>query len=287
MTADNDTSGRVWFVTGATRGLGLAVAAAALDAGENVVATGRDAATIEAALRGHGGRLLALHLDVTDQTAIDIAVKRAIAHFGRIDVLVNNAGYGQLGAFEEISPDAVERQFATNVFGVFAVTRAVLPGMRQRRSGRIINISSMVGLVGVAGGSIYCASKFAVTGWSEALGKELAHFGIDVTSVHPGYFRTGFLGADSMREGDTEIGDYAEASNTAAQRRASYNGSQAGDPAAFGRAMLELANSANPPAAFLAGDDAVNMVLASSDSLRSSISDWKALSTSTGFPGDG
>jgi NAD(P)-dependent dehydrogenase (short-subunit alcohol dehydrogenase family) len=275
---------RTWFVTGATRGLGLETVRAALAAGDRVVATGRDVARLGESLDGAGDRLLALPLDVTEDAAVDAAVALAADRFGGIDILVNNAGYGQLGAFEETSPEATERQFETNVFGVFRVTRAVLPHMRARRSGRIFNISSMVGIVGVDGGSVYAASKFAVTGWSESLGKELARFGIFVTSVHPGYFRTDFLDGSSMKGADLSVADYAESSAAAAGRRSSYNHNQAGDPAAFGRAMVALADAAEPPAMFAAGSDAVAVVAGKAEAMRETVAAWRDLSVSTDFP---
>lgn len=275
---------KTWFITGATRGLGLETARAALAAGDRVVATGRDVARVGEGLGGAADRVLALPLDVTDDAAVGAAVAAAVERFGGIDVLVNNAGYGQLGAFEETSPEAIGRQFETNVFGVFRVTRAVLPHMRARRAGRIINISSMVGLVGVDGGTVYAASKFAITGWSESLGKELARFGIFVTSVHPGYFRTDFLDGSSMKGADRSLADYAESSAVATRRRASYNHNQAGDPAAFGRAMVALAGAAEPPAMFVAGSDAVALVAGKAEAMQDILAAWRDLSVSTDFP---
>lgn len=274
---------KTWFITGATRGLGLETARAALAAGDQVVATGRDVARLREALAGHGDRLLVLALDVTDQADVESAVRSTVDRFGRIDVLVNNAGYGQLGAFEETSAEAVERQFETNVFGVFRVTRAVLPIMRGQRSGHIITISSMVGLVGVDGGAVYCASKFAVAGWSEALSIELARFGIRATSVHPGYFRTDFLDRSSMRLADLSIDDYRESTERSTRRRDTVNHKQAGDPAAFGRAMVALADAEEPPARFAAGSDAVKVMADKGASLRESAEAWRDLSVSTDF----
>ncbi|SFF66839.1 Short-chain dehydrogenase, partial [Actinacidiphila alni] len=189
---------KVWFITGANRGFGYEIARAALDSGDRVVATARRPQEAEAALKEHGERVLALPLDVTDTDSVVAAVAAARERFGRIDVLVNNAGYGQLGYFEEQSPQSVERQFATNVFGVFDVTRAVLPVMRAQRSGHVITISSLSGIIGIAGSPVYGATKFAVTGWSEGLGRELAPFGIHATCVHPGMFRTDFLDPTSV-----------------------------------------------------------------------------------------
>ncbi|XQU71491.1 hypothetical protein OJJOAM_004280 [Cupriavidus sp. H18C1] len=203
---------KTWFITGAARGIGACIARAALDAGDNVVATGRDPRPIERALPGHGERLLALRLDVTDPAQACDAVDRAVATFGRIDVLVNNAGYGQLGMFEENSADDVLKQFDTNVHGTLHVTRAVLPVMRRQRAGRIFNLSSIGGMVGFEGASIYCAAKFAVEGFSESLALEVARFGIQVTIVQPGFFRTDFLDGSSVRYGAEAIPDYVSAS---------------------------------------------------------------------------
>ena len=179
----------------------MEVARAALEAGDRVVATARDPGHMKDVLAGHGNRVQASALDVTDAASIETVVKDAAQRFGSIDVLVNNAGYGQLGAFEEFAPDMLLRQFATNVFGVFDVTRAVLPFMRAQHAGHIITISSIAGLEGFDGSSVYCATKHAVSGWSEALAKEVARFGIKVTCVYPGRFRTDFLEGSSLHYG--------------------------------------------------------------------------------------
>lgn len=189
---------KTWFITGATRGIGAAIAKAALDAGNKVVATGRKLEAVNQAL-GTAENLLPLALDVTRADQVEIAVRTAIERFGRIDVLVNNAGYGLMGPFEETAPEDIRAQFETNVFGLMAVTRAVMPGMRQQRSGRIFNISSVAGLKGVWGASPYNASKFAVEGFSQAIAQELAPFGVCVTSVSPGFFRTDFLDLSSAK----------------------------------------------------------------------------------------
>lgn len=275
---------KVWFITGAARGLGRATAEAALKAGYRVVATGRDIATIEAALGADEERLLTVRLDVTDAGSIADAVKVAIQRFGRIDVLVNNAGYGQLGAFEETSADAIERQFATNVFGVFAVTRAVLPTMRAQRAGHVITISSMVGAVGVDGASVYAATKFAVSGWSESLSRELARFGIHATAVYPGYFRTDFLDGSSMQLADLSLDDYAETTAASTVRRSSFNHRQAGDPAAFGKSMIALVEAKHPPAWFVAGSDSLRAIRNRNAAQESALREWETLAASTDFP---
>lgn len=249
---------KIWFITGSSRGIGYQAAQAALAAGDRVVATGRDLAALQTQFAGVGSeRLLPLALDVADHAQVQAAVDAALAHFGRIDVLLNNAGYGQLGLFEEISAAAVQQQFATNVFGLYNVTRAVLPAMRHQRSGRILNISSVGGIRGVAGASLYCATKFAVEGFSEGLADEVAQFGIAVTVVGPGYFRTDFLDARSIRHGDGAIADYAALSQQLREFFDARNHQQAGDPAELGRVLVQLAQMDSPPRRFSAGSDAV------------------------------
>ncbi|GAB7524177.1 oxidoreductase [Paraburkholderia sp. 2C] len=269
-----------WLITGANRGFGLEITRAALEAGDRVIATARKPASIHAALGGFADRLAAVPLDVTDSKAISAAVTAARERFGRIDVLVNNAGYGQLGAFELVSPQAIARQFATNVFGAFALTRAVLPVMRSQRSGHIINISSISGIKGFEGSSIYCASKFALEGWSESLSDELAPFGISTTLIEPGRFRTDFLDTSSVVHGDLAIDDYAE---YAAQRKAELdaaNHRQAGDPVRLGRAVVELARAAKPPVRFAAGREAYAVLLERAERLNAQAQAWADLSLS-------
>ncbi|WP_307706954.1 SDR family NAD(P)-dependent oxidoreductase [Rhodopseudomonas sp. B29] len=205
------------------------------------------------------------------------------ARFGRIDVLVNNAGYGQLGALEEISRDSVGSQFATNVFGVFDVTRAVLPVMRAQRSGHVITISSIAGMRGFEGSSIYCATKHAVSGWSEALKAELAPFGVKVTCVYPGRFRTDFLDRSSVRYGDFTLDDYAAASARRRQALDADNHRQIGDPAKFANAILALADAGDPPMWLPAGSDAHEVFAAKSAALADTIESWRSLIVSTDF----
>jgi NAD(P)-dependent dehydrogenase (short-subunit alcohol dehydrogenase family) len=274
---------KTWFITGANRGFGLEIARAALQAGDRVVATARDPAQVTVALKDFGDRLLALPLDVTVDKAVEDAVKAAVARFERIDVLVNNAGYGQLGAFEEVSSQSIARQFETNVFGAFRVTRALLPTMRAQRSGYIITISSIGGLRGMDATSIYCATKFAVSGWSESLSDELGRFGIKATCVHPGRFRTDFLDSSSVRHGDIRIEDYHATS--AAKRKAfeDNNHKQIGDPARFAQAILELAAMKDPPLRWAAGSDAFEILMQRAESLRGNALEYQALTKSTDF----
>ncbi|HEY9539996.1 MAG TPA: SDR family NAD(P)-dependent oxidoreductase, partial [Kiloniellaceae bacterium] len=211
----------------------------------------------------------------------EAAVAVALDRFGRIDVLVNNAGYGQLGLFEENEPGEIERQFAINVFGTFHVTRAVLPVLRRQRRGHIFNLSSMGGALGFLGASAYCATKFAIEGFSESLASEVEPFGIHVTIVEPGFFRTDFLDGSSVRYGSRDIADYAELS---AQAKATYQGHnhrQAGDPAKLGTALVELAAAAAPPLRYAAGSDAVDAILGSLAERQDEIERWRALSVAT------
>jgi NAD(P)-dependent dehydrogenase (short-subunit alcohol dehydrogenase family) len=250
-----------WFITGASRGLGVDIAQAALAAGDCVVATGRDADQVRAALGPEHDRLLVLPLDVAVEAQAQAAVGAAVERFGGIDVLVNNAGYGHLGFFEESTADDVRAQFDSNVFGLMHVTRAVLPAMRAARGGHIFNLSSLAGLRGAMFSSLYCASKFAVEGFSEGLAEEVAPFGIRVTIVEPGPFRTDFLSARSIRVGAAELPDYDA---MRAQLRGTFearNGKQGGDPVKLARMLVALANEAEPPLRFVAGTPAYEIAV--------------------------
>lgn len=273
---------RTWIITGASRGIGLEIARAALEAGDQVVATARKPEQIEAGLAGEAdGRLLALKLDVTDQASIDAAVDAASRHFGRIDVLVNNAGYGQLGVFEQQSVADIDRQFATNVFGVFAVTRTVLPVMRAQRSGLVVTVSSTGGLAGAEGGSVYCATKHALEGWSESLRIELAQFGIKTMLVEPGFFRTDFLDTSSVAYGDIAIPDYADYSASVRDYLDRMNHQQAGDPAKLGKALVSIVASDDPPVRFAASSDAYETLIRRADTNRAEAEALRELSFST------
>jgi NAD(P)-dependent dehydrogenase (short-subunit alcohol dehydrogenase family) len=272
---------KTWFVTGAGRGIGAEIVKAALQAGDRVVATGRDPRKIEATFNAGADRLLAVPLDVASEAQARSAADTAVQQFGTIDVLVNNAGYGQLGVFEETTPQQIRDQFETNVFGLMSVTRAVLPVMRRQRRGRIFNISSVAGLRGVFGASIYNASKFAVEGFSQAIAQELAPLGVFVTVVSPGYFRTDFLDASSVRYGDQAIDDYAKG---AAEFRAFHddrNHSQPGDPVKLASAIVRLANVDRPPVSFVAGSDAVDWAANAIATQQADFDAWRDLSLST------
>ena len=272
---------KTWFVTGAARGIGAEIVKAALNAGDKVVATGRDPKKIEQAFDASTDRLLPVALDVTHDEQAPAAVEAAIRHFGRIDVLVNNAGYGHLGVFEDSTDDEIRRQFATNVFGLMAVTRAVLPGMRKQRDGRIFNISSVAGLKGGFGAALYCASKFAVEGFSQSIAEEVAPFGVHVTAISPGFIRTDFLDPSSVRYSDGGIADYAKA---VADMHAFYENrshNQAGDPARLAAVIVHLASVADPPVSFVAGTDAVARATDAIKHQEAQLDVWRVLSIST------
>lgn len=270
----------VWFVTGANRGIGAEIARAALAAGKSVVAGARSTDSIVAAL-GTSDSLLAVPLDLTDAEQVRSAIASAISRFGRIDVLVNNASYGQLGVIEETSLNLVRRQFETNTFGTMSVTLAVLPHMRRERSGHIFSVTSIAGAMGAAGMGAYAGSKFAIEGWMESLGHEVAEFGIKTTIVEPGFFRTDFLDASSAVQGDIVIDDYTEISRSIRENSATMNHQQMGDPAKLGAALLTLAESATPPMRFIAGSDAVAMTEAGVLARRhADLEAWRGLSIS-------
>lgn len=273
---------KTWFITGASRGFGLRIAKLALEQGDNVVATARRADAVTEAL-GNRERLLAMPLDVTDEAQANAAVTAAVEAFGSIDVLLNNAGFGLLGAVEEASTEDVERVFRTNVFGLLNVTRAALPTMRAQRSGRILNISSIGGYRGAAGFGVYSSTKFAVEGLSEALHAELAPLGIQVTVVEPGYFRTDFLDATSLTVSGREIADYAETAGRVRRVAADLNHGQPGDPDKLAQVIVDFADAANPPVRLPLGSDTVAAIEAKHAADAEIVAKWRAISVSTDF----
>ena len=270
----------VWFITGASRGFGLEIARAALQRGDAVVAAARDPHVVERAL-GQREQLLTVELDVTDERQAQTAVRAALARFGRIDVLVNNAGRGLLGAVEEASTDEVRSVFAVNVDGLLNVTRAVLPSMREHRSGRILNLSSVGGFGAWPGWGVYCATKFAVEGLSEALHAELLPLGIHVTVIEPGTFRTDFLDATSLRRAVRTIGDYSGSSGTARQWADTTNHDQLGDPVKGAAAIVTIATSTEPPVRLQLGTDALARVEGKLAQVATELAAWRTLAEST------
>ncbi|WLQ13169.1 SDR family NAD(P)-dependent oxidoreductase [Hahella aquimaris] len=276
----SDRKNKTWFITGASRGLGYEIAVAALAAGDNVVATGRKLDALRNVYEPDE-RLLLLALDVCSQSQAEDCAKQAVAHFGGVDILVNNAGYGQLGVFEEVAAERISAQFETNVFGLMGVTRAILPYMRERRQGRIFNISSIAGAIGFEGASAYCAAKFAVEGFSECLAAEVKQFGIGVTIVQPGFFRTDFLDDSSISYGDLRVSDYEQYSAAVLGGYRSRNHQQAGDPAKLGEALVKLSREENSPLRFAAGSDAVQYLGAAYSARQEEVDKWASLSITT------
>jgi NAD(P)-dependent dehydrogenase (short-subunit alcohol dehydrogenase family) len=251
----------VWLITGCSTGLGHALARLVIDRGWRAVVTARDKARVEDLVRGAEDRTLALALDVTDKDQIDAVVAAAREKFGRIDVLVNNAGYGYQSTVEEGEEAEIRAQFDTNVFGLFAITRAVLPAMRAQRSGRIINITSVAGLIGFPGSGYYAASKHAIEGFSDSLRAEVEPLGIGVTCVEPGPFRTDWAGR-SLRQTENRIADYADTVGKRLKGTRESSGTQAGDPVRAGEAMIAAAQSSSAPRHLVLGAfgfDAVTM----------------------------
>lgn len=274
------TAKKVWFITGASRGFGVLTAKQALARGDFVVATARDPQTVIAALGEHPN-LLALRLDVKLEAQAITAAQQAVARFGRIDVLVNNAGYGLLGAVEEANGDEVRALFDTNVFGLLNVSRAVLPVMRKQGSGHVINISSVGGYSAYAGWGVYGSTKFAVEGLSEAMAMELAPLGIQVTVVEPGFFRTDFLDASSLVATRDRIDSYAATVGAMRDFAEGANHQQPGDPDKLAAALLQLADSEKPPVRLQLGSDTVQRVRAKNKFVEGELEQWLELAVST------
>jgi NAD(P)-dependent dehydrogenase (short-subunit alcohol dehydrogenase family) len=273
----------VWFITGCSTGFGEALAKLVLARGFRAVVTARDKARVEDLAKSGGDRALALSLDVTDAAQIAAAAQAAERHFGQVDVLVNNAGYGYQVPVEEGEDTEIRAQFEANVFGLFAMTRALLPGMRKRRKGHIINITSVAGFIGYPGSGYYAASKHAVEGWSDALAAEGKPLGIKVTCVAPGPFRTDWAGR-SLKQTPSRIADYA---GTAAARMASTaegSGKQPGDPVRAGEAMIKITEMETPPRHLVLGAFGVQVVTAKLMETLSEVEAWRDTSLAADFP---
>ncbi|MEO9331710.1 oxidoreductase [Ectopseudomonas guguanensis] len=274
---------RTWFITGASRGFGTLIAEHALRAGDAVIATARKPEDVVARLGNHPN-LLAVRLDVTSEAEAHQAVAEGVRHFGRIDVVVNNAGFGVLGAVEETSATETERLFATNVFGVLNVIRAVLPHMRRQRSGHIINISSIGGYQAYMGWGVYGSTKFAVEGITEALQQEVAPLGIHATVVEPGFFRTDFLDEQSLVKTALELPDYDETVGAMRRFAKDANHAQPGNPVKLAEAILALVNAPKPPQRLPLGSDTVARIEEKNHFVASELAEWKELALSTDFP---
>lgn len=273
----------VWFITGCSTGFGRELAKLVLDRGFRAVVTARDPSQIQDLVANRDGRALALKLDVTDKAEVGEAVKQAEAKFGSVDVLVNNAGFGYVGAVEESDEADVRSMVETNFFGLARMIHVVLPGMRRRRHGSIVNISSIGGLVGFPGVGYYNATKFAVEGLSEALAKEVAPLGINVVIVEPGPFRTDWAGR-SLKKSRHEIPDYAETAGVFRAGITNGSGKQAGDPVRAGEAIIKALESSNPPLRLVLGKIALERARIKMEKLQSDLDNWKEATLSADYP---
>lgn len=276
------SNSKAFLITGVSSGLGKAFAEGALAAGHRVIGTLRSAQAASAFSGHQTGRAHGVLLDVTDLETIPTAVARAQEQAGPIDVLVNNAGYGHEGILEETTLEEVRRQFDANVFGAVAMMKAVLPGMRARRSGRIVNVTSMGGFITMPGITAYCGSKFALEGISEALGKEVKSLGIHVTALAPGQFRTDWAGRSMVRV-ERSIAEYDAVMDPIRAARQAKSGKQPGDPQKAAQALLKLVESDNPPVRLYLGADALKLVGEKIEAMKEEIAAWEAISRSTDF----
>jgi NAD(P)-dependent dehydrogenase (short-subunit alcohol dehydrogenase family) len=280
----SSTAAPVWLITGCSSGLGRALAISIIRRGWRAIVTARNLSHVSDIVKGAEERALAIALDVTDVDQIQAVVMAAREKFGRIDVLVNNAGYGYQSAVEEGDEAEIRAQFETNVFGVFALTRAVLPGMRVQRGGRIINITSVAGLIGFPGSGYYAASKHAIEGWSDSLRAEVSSLGIGVTCVEPGPFRTDWAGR-SLKQTPNRILDYADTVGKRLAGTKEASGTQAGDPVRAGEAMITVTQNPNPPRHLVLGRWGFDTVVERLEQRANEIRSQRELSLSADFPG--
>jgi NAD(P)-dependent dehydrogenase (short-subunit alcohol dehydrogenase family) len=279
----NITTSRTWFITGASTGFGRILAEEVLKAGGKVIVTARKLDKVADLEEKHPGRAKAFALDVTDAAQIHSVVAQAVTGFGPVDVLVNNAGYGIVGAIEEATEDEFMPVYDTNVFGLIRVTRALLPYMREQRSGHILNLSSIGGLTASPGWGYYQSTKFAVEGLTEALAAEVAPLGIHVTAIEPGPFRTDFLGRSGV-EAAKRIPDYDATAGNGRRYMSDQNGKQAGDPVRAVHAMIAVVESPNPPLRLLLGASALQRVRAKLDAWQKEIAAWESTTVGADFP---
>jgi len=275
---------KVWFVTGASSGLGLSLVKKLLSKGFLVAATSRNTSSLIQELGDASVSFLPLEVQLTDQASVQSAVETSIAHFGRIDVVVNNAGYGQIGTLEELSDEEARANFDINVFGALNVIRAVMPYLREQQSGRIFNISSVGGLFGsFAGWGIYCSTKFALAGFTEALAEEVKEFGIKATVVYPGYFRTNFLGKGSVRTPKNPIAEYTSARQSEMAHLDGISGSQPNDPEKAAEVLISMSSEEHPPVHLLLGVETIDLLQNKINLLNKDAEQWKAFTLSTGY----
>ena len=280
----NSQQGKVWFITGASTGFGRLLSEHVVSLGGNVVATARRPEALSDLEQRHPAQVQVQKLDVTDSAQIEGAVQDALARFGHVDVLVNNAGYGLTGAFEEVNDEELKRLFDTNVFGLIHVTKALLPHLRDQRAGHIVNLSSVGGLVGLAGWSMYNATKFAVEGMSEALATELEPLGISVTIIEPGPFRTDFLGRSGVEAKQT-IADYQATAGKTREYFRTQAGKQAGDPQRAVEAIVAAVSAPKPPRHLLLGKLALARFRQKMEEFQKEAAAWEETTLGADFPG--
>lgn len=275
---------QVWFVTGASQGLGLALVKKLLTAGHNVAATSRNLNELSQSVNAGSDVFLPLTMNLLDEVSVEKAIRQTVDHFGRIDVIVNNAGYGLVGAVEELSDAETRQNFDINVFGSLNVIRHVLPHLRKQQSGHIYNISSIGGFTGAFPGfGIYCATKFAMQGFTESLQAELKPFGIRATIVYPGYFRTNFLTSNSLSVPKNQIDAYQNVRDVQATHQNSYNGNQPGDPDKAADVLIDIAEQSEPPLHLFLGQDAYDLAEAKIKSVQSDMDAAREKATATSF----
>lgn len=275
---------KVWFVTGASKGLGLTLVKKLLQNGSRVVATTRNPELLTAEIGNTTDVFLPLAVNLTDNDDVKSAIEKSIAHFGKIDVVVNNAGYGQIGTLEELTDKEAKANFEVNVFGTLNVVRNVMPYLRNQKSGNIFNISSVGGLFArFPGWGIYCATKFAVAGFTEALAEEAKAFGVNATVVYPGYFRTDFLTKDSVKTPASPIQDYETARQSEQAHLESINGSQPNDPEKAADVLIAISQEENPPVHLLLGGDAYDILKNKIEIITKDVDQWKNHTLSTAF----
>ncbi|KQO32806.1 short-chain dehydrogenase [Flavobacterium sp. Leaf82] len=275
---------KVWFITGASKGLGLELAKKLLSEGYKVAATSRNEEALIKILGNASENFLPLEMDLVDEKSVKNAIEIAVSHFKTIDVLVNNAGYGLLGALEELTDAEARKNYEVNVFGLLNVIRNTVPYMRASRSGHIFNISSVGGYHGgFPGWGIYCSTKFAVSGLTESLAAEVKEFGIHASIVYPGYFRTDFLKDSSLLLPQNPIADYKAVRESESAHKEDINQNQPGDPVKLAEALIKVSHDQNPPLHLFLGEDAYNMANQKIESVQKDLENWKEVSVSTGF----
>jgi len=275
---------KVWFITGASQGFGLLLAKQLLEKGDFVAATSRRKSDLEREISPKSSQFLPIEMNLTDESNVKKAIAETIAAFGKIDNIINNAGYGLLGAVEELSDEETRKNFDVNVFGSLNVIRQALPHLRRQQSGHIFNIASIGGYLGdFPGFGIYCATKFAVVGFSEAMAIELKDFNINVTAVLPGYFRTNFLTSGSLSTPQNPLDDYKSTRESQELHQQQINNNQPGDPEKGAAAIIEISEEANPPVHLFLGSDAYGLAKTKAENVMNELEAWKSVTVNTDF----